>query len=167
MLILEDGSLVVGANSFVSVAEVRAYAIARASDLAAFDDSAIEAAAIKSADYLRSLRHRFKGAELIAEQSLPFPRQYVFVAGFELPSNTVPQGIKDAACQLAIESANGAELQPTTNGQVTTKEKVGPLETTFAPNSAPDGTQLFAAATALLAPYMTGASGGGLSLLRI
>ena len=165
-LVLEDGSLVDGANSFVSVAEVRAYATARASDLSAFADDVIEAAAIKSADYTKGLRDRFKGDEIVIEQALPFPRIYLVVNGFELPSDEVPQGIKDANCQLAIESANGTDLQATTQGQIVTKKKVGPLETTFSDRSSESGTQLFHAASSLFAPYMSG-SPGALSSVRI
>ena len=166
-LIIEDGSLLTGANSFVSVSEVRAYASARASTLSD-NDADVEVSAIKASDYIKSLRHRFKGQEIVAEQALPFPRLNIVVNGFDIPSTTVPQGIKDACCQLALESAAGVDLLPTTSGQITTKEKVGPLETTFSDRSAHDGTQLFAAASALLSPYMTGAAGaGGLSSCRI
>lgn len=164
-LIVEDGSLLQGANSFVSVAEVRAFANARASILPA-SDTEVEVAAVKAADYVRSLRSRFKGSEIIAEQPLPFPRCNLVVNGFDLPSNTVPQGIKDACCQLALEAAAGVDLLPTTSGQITVVENVGPLETSFAPNSAPDGSQFFAAARALLTPYMKGSSSGGLSTCR-
>ena len=57
-LIIEDGSLVHAANSFVSVEEVRAYASARTLTLPS-DDTIIEAGAIKSADYLKGIRHLF------------------------------------------------------------------------------------------------------------
>lgn len=165
--LIEDGSLVDGANSFVTVAEVRSYATDRASDLAQFADGDIESAAIKAADYIKSLRDRFKGSEIIAEQSLPFPRADLVVNGFLLDDDAIPAGVKDANCQLAIESVNGTDLQPTSTGQIVTKEKVGPLETTYSANSAPDGTNLFSAASALLGPYMTGGAAGSLSSLRI
>lgn len=170
-LIIEDGSLLAGANSFVSVAEVRAYASARASILSD-DDADVEVNAIKATDYIKSLSHRFKGQEIEAAQALPFPRLYIVVNGFDIPSDSVPQNIKDACCQLAIESAAGVVLMPTTSGQITTKEKVGPLETIYSDRSAPDGTQLFAAVTALLRPFMIGggglgSGGGGLSSCRI
>ena len=168
-LIVEDGSLLEGANAFVTVSEVRAYASARTLSLPD-EDSAIESSIIKGTDYIKSLRGRFKGNEIVAEQSLPFPRLYIVVNGFEVSSRIIPQGVKDACCQLTIESAAGADLMPTTNGRTTTREQVGPLVTQYDSNSAPDGSQIFAAAMSLLSPYMIGGDGGsgfGLTSCRV
>ena len=159
-LIIENGSIVENANAFVSVDEARLYASVRGIILPELD-STIEASIIKATDYIKSIRNRFKGQEIVIEQALPFPRYNVYVNGFNLPSNIIPRGIKDACCQLTIESSAGLDLMPTTTGQITITEAVGPLEVEYAENSSADGTLNFNAANALLKPYFKGGGGGG------
>lgn len=157
-LVIENGSLVPGANSFVSVAEVRAFAEARASILSA-DDSAIEAACIRSVDYLETLRGEFKGEKVSGTQALQWPRLGVLIDNFEISSEEIPAVLKSAQCQLAIESANGLDLMPSGDGREVIREKVDVLETEYAPGSGANPQPALSKAKALIAPLLRNGSG--------
>lgn len=61
-LVIEDGSIVTGANSYISVEEARTYASCRGVSLSE-DDSVVEVQLIKANDYLQSLRCSYKGCK--------------------------------------------------------------------------------------------------------
>lgn len=152
-LVIEDGTQVAGANSFVTRAEVIAYASARGVTLP--DTDATDVHAVNAMDYLAA--QCFRGSVALATQALPFPRKglidgddaegYVF---------TIPAGIKQAQLQLALDSANGIKLLASSNPTAEVKRvKVGPLEREFfaPPSLTLDGTPPLELATALLKPF--------------
>ena len=164
-LVIEDGSLVAGADSFVTVAEVRAFAEARASDsnLPAADAD-VEPLVRQAGDYIEALRDDFQGAKITKDQSLQFPRYNVFVDGFEYDADEIPPVLKSAQCQLAIDASGGVDLQPTGDGQPIKKEKVDVLETEyFTGSGAPQ--PVLTRARALLRPLLK--NGGSLSTVRV
>ena len=73
-IIIEDGTNVEGANSFVTVEECRAFAEARGLTLPV-DDSDVEILLIKAVDYLNSIENRFQGHRYFYSdgQNLCFP----------------------------------------------------------------------------------------------
>lgn len=160
-LIIEDGSLVENANSYVTLAEVRDYADSRASTFPA-DDDAAEAAIIRAADYLETFRGQYKG-ELVAPafQSLQWPRTGVIYEGYELPDDVIPPPLKKAQCELAIETANGLDLMPTGDGREVIRKKVDVLETEWAPGSGSAPPLVLPKVTGLLAPLLDGGGGSG------
>ena len=136
-LVIENGSLVLGANSFVDVAAVRTYANARAANSLPADDitgnAAIEAACIIAVDYLESFRDEYKGTKVDpATQTLQWPRRGALLDGWELPITTIPELLKNAQCQLVIEYLAGVDLTPTGNGKEIIREKVDVIETQYA-----------------------------------
>lgn len=132
MLVVENGSLLANANSFVSVEEVRNYALFRTYALSN-PDIEIEKACILAMDYLETFRDKFKGAKVDpAVQTLQFPRDGVFVDNYELPSAVIPQVLKLAQCQLVIEVLAGTDLMPSGDGREVIREKVDVLETEYA-----------------------------------
>lgn len=152
-LVIEDGTLVAGATSFVSRAEIIAYAAARGVTLP--DDETTDVLAIKVMDYLWSLC--YKGTQVDAAQATPFPRMGLVagddVAGF---AYEIPTGIKNASLQLALDVHNGVDLTPSAAPSAQLKRsKVGPLEREFfAPGAeALDGPPL-TVASAWLAPFL-------------
>lgn len=166
-LVVENGSLVAGANSFVTVAEARAYADARALTLPA-EDPAVEAALIVATDYLESLGARFKGEKTDPEnQELQWPRECVNIDGWDVPEDTIPKQLKNAQIQLAIENAAGVDLMPTGDGREVIRKKIDVLETQWAPGSGGNAQPVFAKVQALLAPLMTSGGFGGLTSGRI
>ncbi len=163
-LIIEDGSLPAGANSYVTVAEVRAYAEARALTLPAADTD-IEPACVLSSDYIRGIEYKFQGSRVSIDQALTWPRYPVTSYGFEVGSDEIPEPLKEACCQLATESTEGTDFLPTTDGRLTTKEKVGELEVNYSESSDTDGTINLQAVEALLLPLFNEQyQGGGVQL---
>src|SRR5882724_1128998 len=149
-LIIEDGSLVAGAESYVSAGDARAYALKRGITLSA-DDADIEVALVKSMDYLESFAN-YKGQKVETTQALSWPRQWVIidtmfltgswfsewdtwgglVAGDFFPSDQIPPHLISAQCQLAIEVNNGVDLMPTIlGGPFLTMDKVDVIESRF------------------------------------
>lgn len=132
-LIIEDGTIVANANSYVTLAEARAYALARGVTLSA-TDSVVEILAIKSMDYLESFDNQFKGIRKTETQELSWPRDYVYRndTGYEYPA--IPKELKNAQCQLMID-ANSFDIEPnrllTDKGQ-RIKEKIeGAIEVEY------------------------------------
>ena len=152
-LIIEDGTTVANSNSYVTVAELRDYADARGITLSS-DDSACEILLIKAADYIESKRDRFQGIKYEADQSMQWPRDGVFIDGFEVSDTEIPRELKYAQMQLACDSLT-TDIMPNrlvdTQGAVT-KQKVGDLEVAYANPTSPLSVPAFAKADALLAP---------------
>lgn len=162
---IEDGSLPANATSYVTVAEARAYAEARASTLPP-EPAAVEALAIKAMDYLESLRAQFQGYKATAGQSLQWPREGVEVDGYEVGNRVIPAILKQAQCAIMLEISNGIDVMPTVNpsARVVKRRKVDVIETEYETGSA-YAAPVMRRARALLAPLLNGA-GGQLTAIR-
>lgn len=153
MLIIEDGSGVANANSYVTVAEYRAYATPRGVSLPV-SDAECETQLILAMDYLEV--QCWRGIAAYDDQSLAMPRDEVYIGGSLIASDMIPNKIKLAQMQLALQVNNGVDLMPTVVGGSASvvREKVGPLETEYA-TSLTVGTQpYFRSISGLLAPYL-------------
>ena len=134
-LVIEDGTGVANANSYVTVAQARDYANARGLTLPV-DDLVVERQLLLAMGYLESLR--FKGLRAQPDlQLLSWPRVGVMHDGVSYPSTSVPTPVRSAQSQLAVELAAGVKLFASTNAssasdRVTTKEKVDVLEVEYA-----------------------------------
>jgi hypothetical protein len=136
----EDGTIVAGANTFCTLAEIRSFATARGVTLSAVD-ATLEALAIRAMDYMVSKESRFQGSRYSADQELPFPREGVVIYGQTIAVDAVPKAARDAQCALCMAFAT-LDLMPvkTGVGQVIRK-KVGELETEWAKSgSGPSST---------------------------
>lgn len=165
-LTIEDGSGVVGANSYASVAEAQAFASARGVTLSA-TDSVVEALLIKASDYLESLEGRYKGDRTDPEQALAWPRSgvYLFESETEFSDAAIPALLLKAQCQLAVDAVSVA-LLPTSSGKEVIRKKVDVLETEYAPTGKAVDLPVLTAALAILEPLFKSGS-SGLRTLRI
>lgn len=164
-LVIEDGSIVASANSFVTRAEIIAYAAARGVTIA--DEAASDVLAIKAMDYLQTLC--YKGDPVDEAQTTPFPRMGL-VDGDTTDDyeHSIPAGIKNAQLQLALDANAGIILTASANPTADLKRsKVGPLEREFfAPASLTlDGSAPLTVAKALLAPFLC--DGGAFTLKTV
>lgn len=151
-IIIEDGSLVEGANSYESLENVRAYALNRGITLSAVDDE-LAAMVIKSTDYLEAQACRYQGSRVSVDQSLQFPRAGVILNEDEVPYNVIPNCLKSAQSQLVMALHEGFDLLPTISPQdYVVREKVGPVDTQYADPLQVGMTPVFTAVDALLAP---------------
>lgn len=152
-LVIEDGSGVADANSYVTVAEYRAYATPRGVSLPV-SDSEVETQLILAMDYLEA--QCWRGIAAYDGQALSLPRDEIYIGGSLIASDIIPGKVKFAQMQLALQVNNGVDLMPTVVGGSASvvREKVGPIETEYA-HSLTVGTQpYFRSINALLGPYL-------------
>lgn len=165
-LTIEDGSVVTGADSFATVAEARAYASARGVTLSATDGD-VEILLRKAADFLNSLEEQFKGERVDPLQSLVFPREgvYLFASTTEFPDDEIPELLKTAQCQLAVDAV-ATTLQPNGSGREVLEERVeGAVTVRYAERGSGSITPELNKAMGILAPLFK--SGGGFALTTI
>ena len=133
-LIIENGSRVANATSYVTLAEARAYASARGVTLSAVD-AEVESKCILAMDFIEALRDRYQGLKVAYDQALQFPRYPLTIDSFTIPSTSIPLALKQAQCQLVIELNNGIDLTPTGDGKFLVREKIDVIENEWAPGS--------------------------------
>lgn len=160
--IVEDGTEVANANSFVSAANARLYAVDRGVTLPSLD-SELEAMLVKAADYLEAQATLYQGERTSETQELQFPRTGVYVNKVLIASDAIPKVLIAAQIQLAIAINAGLDLQPNiVAGDYVIKEKVGPIETVYAnplhTGIAPTFTAAMSLLKLLFRPNSTGLS---------
>ena len=134
-LIVEDGTGVTSANSYVSTTTLTTFATARSYTLV----SGAETLLVQAMDYLESLS--YKGLKKGYSQYLQWPRYDVYIDGYYVDSNIIPQQLKDAQCQVAIAIDQGTDMMQDIVRQVT-REKVGDLEVQYATGSVNSTTNI-------------------------
>ncbi len=174
-LVVETGSGSATAESYISVADATTYHAARgnAAWAALASDTVREQLLRKSTEYMMQVyRQSWKGVRMTATQALDWPRAYVYLepvitgANIDYPnlvaSNIVPTEVKRACAELALK-ASSAELYADQE-QTVKREKLGPLEWEYDPNS--QTTKRYSAVDAMLAPYFAG-SGNTMKAVRV
>jgi len=140
------------ANSYVSAATLTAYATARGITLAADKDVLL----IKAMDYIESLA--YQGIKLLTAQPLSWPRAYVWVDGYYIPSEEIPAQLKNGQMQTAIAIDQGNNPLNVVAPQVK-REKVDVVEVEYM-----DGTNsvnIVKAINAALYKLLVGGGSGG------
>lgn len=169
--VVEDGSGVSGANSYIEVADADQYHENFGNPSAwssLSDDDKKEHLRIATQYVDLSSKGHWKGDKVDKNQALAWPRYYVYDYDDNLlDNNIVPQTVKDAVCVMALESANGTAILATlTNPGIIkkTKDKVGPIteEIEYVDGDSPEPE--FAKADQMLAEWLRG--GGSVSLVR-
>lgn len=164
-IIVETGLGVVGANSYISVADVRAFAFNRGVAVSENDDT-VAAQLINAFDYLETKECEFQGERVYIESV--FPRSGVVINEREVSSTEIPSLLIYAQAQLVMAQTNGINIMPNfVASDYVTKEKVGPLETTYAdPISAGIAPKL-GAVDAMLAPLFGRCASGGMGIRTV
>ena len=128
-IIVEDGTVVAGANSYASESELINYASDRGVVLTAATDVLL----IKAMDYIESLS--FIGTKFSEGQALQWPRDKVYIDGYYVESTTIPSALKTGqiATALAIDSDNSPLA---TVGRSTKREKVDVIEVEYMDSAA-------------------------------
>ena len=117
-LIVEDGSVVTGADSFLSLADARLLAVNYGITLPV-DDLEAEITLRKGYQQLLTKERGLQGERVSADQTGIYPRNNVLKNCFEVASNTIPNEVKMAQ----LYSADGINSGATTNS-VNTGEKL-------------------------------------------
>lgn len=160
-IIVEDGSIVNGANSYVSIEDVKKYAADRGVNLPSEDDE-VAHMLIKATDYLESLHCEFIGQPVEEDQPLEWPRENAYINCRLFPSNRIPKQLKAAQCQLVIAQHQGFDLQPNVSfSDYVTEEKIGPITTKYSDPASLQIEPTLTAASSALAALTQGACAGG------
>ena len=131
-LIIETGTIVAGANSYVTVAEARPYVENRGGEFP-FEDVEGEFLILQAMDFFESHRERFKGDLVKIDQPLSFPRTGFVAEEWEWGSDQIPRQVKAAILALIYEIVKGKDpFNPEAEAPPTIKKKVGPIETVYA-----------------------------------
>lgn len=131
-IIVEDGTIVSGANSYISVADLDTYVGDRGVTLTAATDAAKGQLIIRSMDYLESLL--YIGIKTTITQGLQFPRTNMIVDYFLLAADEIPQLLIDAQAEVIV--AIDRDESPLKDlERKTIKEKVDTLEVQYSVGS--------------------------------
>lgn len=129
-IIVEDGTGVELANSYVSIANARAFATLRGVTLAA-DDAVVTAQLLLGMDYLEAKRSEYQGHKTTPTQELQWPRTGVEIDCVAFPTNALPRELTKALCQLVVEQTQGVDLAPTRTEAFITEDTIGPITTKY------------------------------------
>lgn len=149
-LIVEDGTGLSDAESYLSVNQASAYHRLRGNAAWEELDFEVQEQALRQASaYIDSVK-RYKASRLRPAQALEFPRTGLFDwSGYEVQG--VPKRVKDACAELALRAASTSLFTDLARGGKVISESVGPISTTYADN-APTGT-VYTVAMELLRPF--------------
>lgn len=172
-LIVETGSIVAGAESYISVADADTHHSNRgAAAWAALTTAQKEQALRKATDYMLQIyRMLWKGVRMSATQALDWPRAWVYLepvvtgANSDFPNlvadNVVPTEVKNACAELALRASSATLYADLT--QQKKKVKVGPIETEY--DTSTSQAVRYESARAMLSPYLLKQQ-GTLSVVR-
>lgn len=130
-IIVEDGTGLNNAESYVSVAEFVLYHTNRGNSVATLPTATIEILLRKATDYLSAqYRGKWLGYRSNSTQALDFPRTGIVTDEFiTVESNQIPIELKNAQCELAARANDGALMQDET--QKVKREKVDVIEVEY------------------------------------
>lgn len=130
MLIVETGQSSQTANSYISVADFKAWADLRG--LTYGTDSVIEQQIFRAMDYIESLS--FVGVKHTELQSLQWPRDRVIIDGYSVETNEIPKQLKNAVYEaVKIEIDGDSKLSAV--DRETVSETVGDISITYKDNT--------------------------------
>lgn len=154
-------------DSYITLVEWQDYWLARGIDLTAHGhDSSHENNLRRAVDYI-DRKHSFVGYKQYQTQALSWPRvTTLYVDGWPVNADTIPQDIKDAQAEIAYLIHEGLDpfATVTTGATKSTTAKAGPVETSTEYFNGRETPRLVAA-EGLLAPYI-GHGGGQVRVLR-
>ena len=127
-IVVEDGTVVTGANSYVTTTELSTYATDRGITISGTAAILL----IEAMDYIESLD--YKGEPWTSTQPLVWPRVDVVIDGWYQDVEDIPQLLKDAQMEvaLAVDAGTGPLIDLPRN---TSRERVGEIEVEYSPGT--------------------------------
>lgn len=129
-LVIEDGSVVANANSYITVAEFKAWADARG--ISYGTDQAVEQAILRAMDWFE--RQYFIGNKANENQPLQWPRTEALIDGYYADATEIPKEVNTALYEATkVELEGNSELN--NEDRRTIREQVGDISVEYAANS--------------------------------
>ncbi len=161
-LIVEDGTGLATAESYVSVADAGTRHTNLGNTAWTGTDAVKEAALRRATQFmLQRYRGRWQGTRINSTQALDWPRSWVVVDGYAVDADIVPVDVANACADLALKALSETLNADLERGVV--RDKVGPLETEYDAYS--PQAKRYPAIDQALAPFLTGA-GANARLVR-
>jgi len=130
-LIVEDGTGVSGANTYVSLSDFKSWADDRG--ITYGNDAAVTQQIYRAMDYIESLN--FLGFKANEDQALQWPRYEVYIDGYSVDGTEIPNQLKLAVYEaIKVEIDGYSEMNPI--DRKTISETVGDISVTYTSNSA-------------------------------
>ena len=108
-IIVENGSIVANANSYVTMVEYIAYAASL--NITVQDTSVFQAQIISAAQFIDGLEKVLKGNTVSRSQPLAFPRNNLTdIANWSWSGTEIPYTVKQAQMSLALDIQSGEDL---------------------------------------------------------
>ena len=149
-LVVEDGTGLPTAESYLSVADLDTYVSNRGLTNAAATTPAKEAALRNATTFIDSFA-RYKGVRYSETQGLEFPRTGLTDwSGYTVSG--IPNRLKNACAELAVKAASESLYTDADRGGMVKSESVGPISTTYMDGAPPE--KLFTIAKRLLDQYI-------------
>jgi hypothetical protein len=163
-LIVEDGTGIEDADSYMSVAEADTYhtAHSQSTDWSDATEAVKEKSLRLATQYLDTVYHtRWKATRTHEAQALDWPRALVDDRdGYAIDSDEIPQKLKDAEAELAllaITETNGLSPNVDTPGDIKkTSVKVGPITESIEYAGSASQYKKFSLVDRLLVDYLEG-----------
>jgi hypothetical protein len=160
-LIVEDGSIVPNADSFVSLADARVKADALGLVLST-DDTKADQTLRNGARYVCSLEPSLQGSRVSADQSLCYPRTGVTRHGYEVADDAIPDEVICAQIEAAAAIEGGTDPYPVDEGkEIASEEVTGAVKVSYFEGGKTDSNVTITSATNCLYPLTLRAIGRG------
>ena len=151
---VEDGSLIIGSDSYVSESDLDAYALNVGRTITGNQTELL----IRATLYTESLQ--FLGKKLTGPQRMQWPRRDARLDGFYIATNEIPELLKKLQCEVALSIDKG--IDPSADPErMAISTKVGDISESFSDG----GFQNITMAPHIykMANKLIGVHGGGLS----
>lgn len=159
-LIVEDGSIVPYADSYISLDDARAYA-ENYGIILPEDDLEAERALRNGANYVGLQEPQMCGSRVSPVQTLAYPRKGVTLFGYPVPSDSIPFQVIQAQVAAAAEYGKGTDVRASTDGRMTSLERVeGAVTVEYFNNGVSGSTTTITAAMDALGPLLCGSTNG-------
>lgn len=154
-LTVETGAIVSGADSYVALAAYQAYGTARGWTLRDTDDE--DEVDLRRAFDAINRNWTYLGVKVDADAQVGAWPRYIALdrAGYSVPSDSIPQAIQDAQCELAYLGKGGLDVFATQEG-VVKSAGAGPARVEFLGGQ---GRPRLVAVSGLLRPYLADGTG--------
>ncbi len=168
-LIVEDGTGLSTAESYISVADASTYFTNRGvTAWAALDEGEAETnreAYLRLAtDYMiQMFRNRWEGVRYTEDQALDWPRMGVVRDSWQVDTDEIPEEVKRACAELALKASSGS-LAPDLKQQKLSVT-VGPIKTEWDKTS--PQYKRYRAIEAMISPYLKPGGGVCVALGRV
>lgn len=162
MIVVEDGTIVDGANSYITDDEFTSYCDNRGIDYSEDSDERAELI-ISARDFIDyTYRDKFQGEQVSRDQLLEFPRKGVSVGRFKIEINEIPRELKTAQIEAAVSSID-IDLYSDSDGTNVQKEKLDVLEVEYF-QSGSSGSVILRKVRDVISPLLK--NGGKITLER-